>query len=198
MAVPTRLSPATIRFTGTLARAAGAASLPVLALPKDAWVQLPARGSLCVELAANGFPLRTTIVMKGKGGRRLEFDPAICEAAAAHDGDSVSIEITRVGDEPETRVPADLGAALIANPAAGAQWDGITPMARRDWILWLSTARQEETRRKRIEKACDMLSRGKRRVCCFPGLTWLRQDHPDAGEPWLALTKTGKPGRSSP
>ena len=198
MVVPTRGQPSTIRFTATLTRADGSGDVLAVALPRSRDARLPAHGMFDVELAANGFPLRTAARADGKGGRRLEFDPAICEAVSAREGDAVSIEITRVGDEPEARVPADLHAALAGDPAAGAQWDGITPLARRDWILWLSTARQEETRRKRIQKACDMLSHGKRRVCCFPGLTWLRQEHPDAGAPWLALPKTGKPGRSRP
>jgi hypothetical protein len=41
------------------------------------------------------------------------------------------------------------------------------PAARRDWIFWISTAKQAETRVRRIANACDMLAKGKRRVCCF-------------------------------
>ncbi len=71
------------------------------------------------------------------------------------------------------KMPADLRRALAATPLAKAQWDDITPIARRDWILWLNTAKQEKTRKTRIKKACDMLSCGKRRVCCFGGINWL-------------------------
>src|SRR4029077_3627435 len=43
-------------------------------------------------------------------------------------------------------------------------------LARRDWIFSISSAKQPETRTRRIEKACDMLASGKRRLCCFPGI----------------------------
>jgi hypothetical protein len=67
----------------------------------------------------------------------------------------------------------DLDKALKANPKAYTQWKSITPLARRDWVLWLSSAKKEETRVRRIEKAISMLSSGKKRVCCFGGINWL-------------------------
>ncbi|MES2223783.1 MAG: YdeI/OmpD-associated family protein [Patescibacteria group bacterium] len=73
----------------------------------------------------------------------------------------------------ETRVPTDLAKALKAHPKALAQWKANTPLARRDWVLWLSTAKKEETRVRRIEKAISMLSSGKKRICCFGGINWL-------------------------
>ena len=78
--------------------------------------------------------------------------------------------------EPETRVPMDLRKALAAAPLAKAVWEDITPIARRDWIHWIITAKQIETRRLRIKNACEMLASGKRRVCCFPGLKWLMKN----------------------
>jgi uncharacterized protein YdeI (YjbR/CyaY-like superfamily) len=69
------------------------------------------------------------------------------------------------GEEP--RVPPDLGKALAATPMAKAQWRDLTPIARRDFISWIDSAKQQETRRRRIEKACSMLMAGKRRPCCY-------------------------------
>jgi hypothetical protein len=46
-------------------------------------------------------------------------------------------------------------------------WSDITPIARRDWIHWIISARRPETRARRIDNACAMLAAGKRRVCCF-------------------------------
>src|SRR5438309_7715133 len=71
------------------------------------------------------------------------------------------------GEESELRVPTDLRKALAATPKAKAQWRDLTPIARRDFISWLDSAKQAETRRRRIEKACSMLIAGKRRPCCY-------------------------------
>jgi uncharacterized protein YdeI (YjbR/CyaY-like superfamily) len=70
-------------------------------------------------------------------------------------------------EELEPRIPADLRKALTAAPEARAVWSDITPIARRDWVLWITSAKQAETRARRINNACDMLAGGKRRVCCF-------------------------------
>ena len=71
------------------------------------------------------------------------------------------------GEESEARVPTDLRKALAAAPTAKAQWRDLTPIARRDFISWMDSAKQKETRRRRIEKACSMLVAGKRRPCCY-------------------------------
>ena len=71
------------------------------------------------------------------------------------------------GEESEPRVPTDLRKALAAAPKAKAQWKELTPIARRDFISWIDSAKQLETRKRRIERACSMLAAGKRRPCCY-------------------------------
>jgi uncharacterized protein YdeI (YjbR/CyaY-like superfamily) len=73
----------------------------------------------------------------------------------------------RAGEEAEQRLPTDLRKGLAAAPAAKAQWKDLTPIARRDFISWIDSAKQLETRRRRIERACSMLAAGKRRPCCY-------------------------------
>jgi len=87
----------------------------------------------------------------------------------------------------------ELVQALAAAPLAQALWSDITPMARQNWILWISSAKLPETRLRRIENACDMLASGKKRVCCFGGLKWLMKDHPTSSEGWLQLPNPKKP-----
>ena len=64
-------------------------------------------------------------------------------------------------------MPMDLRKALAANPKAKAQWSDLTPIARRDFISWIESAKQPETHRRRIEVACSKLVAGKRRPCCY-------------------------------
>src|SRR5271169_1628246 len=157
----------TIRFSAKLFRPKATekiGSWTLLTLPKNASAKLPSRGVTMIEGTINGFPFRAALEPDGKGSHCLKVNQAMRDAAGADAGDTVTTEITRVGEEPEIRVPMDLRQALAAAPLARALWAEITPMARRDWILWLSSGKQPETRRIRIEKACDMLASGKRRV----------------------------------
>src|SRR5436190_20375753 len=71
------------------------------------------------------------------------------------------------GKGSEPRVPTDLRKAFAATPRAKARWRDLTPIARRDFISWIDSAKQPETRRRRIKRAGSMLAAGKRRPCCF-------------------------------
>ena len=161
----------------------------LLTLPRIASAKLPSRETTMVEGTINGFPFRAALEPNGKGSHWLRVNQAMHDAAGADAGDTVTVEITRVEEEPEVRVPMELRKALATAPRAQALWAEITPMARRDWILWISSARQSETRVRRIEKACDMLASGKRRVCCFGGLKWLTKDHGTSVGTWLPLSR---------
>lgn len=76
---------------------------------------------------------------------------------------------TKVAGEAPHRLPADLRAALAGDPAANRLWADITPLARNEWICWVTSAKKEETRRRRIEVGLDKLRKGMRRPCCWPG-----------------------------
>src|ERR1022692_2977600 len=159
-----------IRFRAKLFRPAAtgkAGSWTFLTLPKGASAKLPTRGMTTVEGLINGFPFRATLEPDGQRGHWLKVDRKLREAAGADAGDVVTLEIAPSGEELESRVPADLRKALAAAPKARALWADITPIARRDWIQWITSAKQPETRARRVNNACSMLAAGKRRVCCF-------------------------------
>jgi len=71
------------------------------------------------------------------------------------------------GEATEPTVPADLRQALAAAPLAEAAWRDLTPIARRDFATWIDSAKQPETRRRRIARACENMAAGKRRPCCY-------------------------------
>ena len=160
-----------IRFGATLlqpAATAKAVAWTFLNLPKEASAKLPSRGMVSVEGTFNGLTFQATLEPDGKGGHWLKVERKLREAAGAEAGDVVSLEIVPVAEEPEPKVPAELRKALAAaHPKARAVWSDITPVARRDWIQWIESAKREETRLKRIKNGCDMLAKGKRRPCCF-------------------------------
>lgn len=66
-------------------------------------------------------------------------------------------------------VPADVNKMLASAPAAKAVWDDITPLARNEWVCWITSGKLAETRKIRLEKAQSKLSGGMRRPCCWPG-----------------------------
>lgn len=138
-----------------------------LVLPAAASAKLPTRSMAPVEGTFAGQPFQATLEPDGQGSHWLKVGRALRERAGAAVGDTVALEIAPTAEQPEPRVPVDLRKALAANPAAKAQWSDITRVARRDWIQWVTSAKQAETRERRIANACAMLASGKRRACCF-------------------------------
>jgi bacteriocin resistance YdeI/OmpD-like protein/uncharacterized protein DUF1905 len=135
---------------------------------KERQCQASSRGMTAIEGAINGFPFKAMLEPDGQKSHWLKVERKLCEAASAGAGDVVTLEIAPATEEPEPTVPSDLRKALAAAaPKARKLWSDITPIARRDWIHWITSTKQEETRARRIKNACSMLAAGKRRVCCF-------------------------------
>lgn len=161
---------ATSRFEAKLLRPlrpGGDTSWAFVVLPKDASETLPRRGRTTVEGTLNGHRFQVTLEPDGRLSHWLQVSRELYEAAGASVGDSVTLEIMPVEQEPEPEVPSDFQVALAAAPEAREAWNATTTIARLDWIHWMTSAKQLKTRAKRISDACDMLAAGKKRVCCF-------------------------------
>jgi uncharacterized protein YdeI (YjbR/CyaY-like superfamily) len=67
------------------------------------------------------------------------------------------------------KVPADLRNAIATAAKVRAVWNDLTPLARNEWICWITSVKKPQTRKHHIERACAELLEGKRRPCCWPG-----------------------------
>lgn len=67
------------------------------------------------------------------------------------------------------KLSTDLRSALISDLKIKEIWEDITPLARNEWICWVTSAKQEETRKRRIEQTISKLKKGMRRPCCWSG-----------------------------
>ena len=65
--------------------------------------------------------------------------------------------------KPEIAVPQDFVAALREAPQAKAFFDGLAPGQRREYLEWITGAKQDATRAKRLATAIEWLAEGKRR-----------------------------------
>ena len=61
------------------------------------------------------------------------------------------------------RVPADFAAALKTRPAARKAFDAFSPSHRREYVEWVTEAKTDATRQKRMATALEWLAEGKSR-----------------------------------
>jgi uncharacterized protein YdeI (YjbR/CyaY-like superfamily) len=66
-------------------------------------------------------------------------------------------------------LPTDFRKAIASEPKVKALWDDITPLARNEWICWVTSGKKLETKQIRIDKALSKMKSGMRRPCCWPG-----------------------------
>ncbi len=90
------------------------------------------------------------------------------------------------------KLPTDLHKALASNSKVKAKWEDLTPIARRDFMSWIESAKQPETRKRRVDSIGDRLLSGKRRPCCYAivpmNLYKALDTNPKAKTHWKALT----------
>ena len=66
-------------------------------------------------------------------------------------------------------IPADVRKALTSNRASLMIWQDLTPLARNEWICWVTFVKKDETRKDHINRLVNELKKGKRRPCCWLG-----------------------------
>jgi len=96
-------------------------------------------------------------------------DDAVLETALKEAAQRVALSGTaqkprkKAPPKDEIPVPQDFAAELAAHPAAGQFFAGLAPSHRREYLEWITEAKRDETRAKRMATAIEWLAEGKRR-----------------------------------
>jgi uncharacterized protein YdeI (YjbR/CyaY-like superfamily) len=85
------------------------------------------------------------------------------KAAVALNERGVKVPRTARKKRPPARPPGDLVAALRKNPKAQATFKSFTTSQQREYVEWITEAKQDATRRKRLATAIEWIAEGKRR-----------------------------------
>jgi len=148
-----------MRFVGKVRRPVTDEACKVVLLPQQVSESLPSRGLVAVSGSVDGDRLWTVAWPDGQGGHWIKV-PAELEG-------EVDVEVAPCKEWPEPEVPAEVTQALEQTPQALELWVKINAATRTDWLYWLDSAKKAETRVKRTASMCDMLAKGKKKVCCF-------------------------------
>lgn len=89
------------------------------------------------------------------------------------------------------KIPADLRKALTSDPKALAVWESLTPLARNEWICWVTFVKKDETRKDHVKRTISELKGGMRRPCCWLGCIH-RKDKPISPSVQYVLNKQRK------
>lgn len=62
-----------------------------------------------------------------------------------------------------TTLPAEFREQLTAQNDVDTVWESLTPLARNEWLCWLTSPKKPETRAEHVTRAIEELREGKRR-----------------------------------
>jgi len=94
---------------------------------------------------------------------KKELTGYIKKAAALNDqGVKVARKPARAASTP-VRVPTDLASALKKNKQAQSAFDTFPPSHKREYIEWITEAKRDDTRTRRVTAAIEQMAEGKSR-----------------------------------
>lgn len=140
--------------------------LQVIKIPLNSSKKLPSRGMVMVQGTINDITFKAPLEPDGKGSHWMEVSPRLSKELGITVGETVSLNIEPLNEWTQPYIPEDiLNAITKANILK--QWNGITVKAKWDWIRWIRSTKNPETRNKRIDVACSKLQKGDKNPCCF-------------------------------
>ena len=77
--------------------------------------------------------------------------------------------MTSISNGVVHNAPKDLREVLIKEPEALEAWEALTPLARNEWICWITFVKKIETRAQHVKRTVEDLKKGKKRPCCWIG-----------------------------
>jgi Bacteriocin-protection, YdeI or OmpD-Associated/Domain of unknown function (DUF1905) len=116
-----------------------------------------------VVATVNGYTWRTSVARMG-GEFLLGLNREVRASAGAQAGDEVEVRLELDAAPREVEVPESLAAALAADPQARASFESMAFSHRKEYARWITEAKREETRQRRVQQAVEMIRAGKTRT----------------------------------
>jgi len=88
---------------------------------------------------------------------------AYVKQAVALNERGVKLPRAKKAAQKPLKVPDDLAAALKRNVKARTTFEAFPPSQRREYIEWITEAKREETRQRRLQQALEWMTEGKAR-----------------------------------
>jgi hypothetical protein len=131
-------------------------------VPDDVVAALGSGKRPAVTVTVNGYSYRSTVASMG-GVSMVSLSAEHRAGAGVAGGDEVEVNLELDTAPREVTVPDDLAAALDAEPAARATFDGLS-YSNKSWhVLQVTGAKTDETRQRRIAKSVESLRQGRPR-----------------------------------
>jgi hypothetical protein len=127
--------------------------------PYDVEKEFGVKGRVPIKAAFDSVPYAGSLIKYGDPLHRLPLLKAIREQMGKGPGDTVEVELWKNEKLRTLDVPAPFQEAMTKEGVI-AFFDRLSYTHRKEYCRWISEAKKEETRLRRLEKAIQMLRSG--------------------------------------
>jgi hypothetical protein len=130
--------------------------------PYDTQKEFATKGKVPVKATFDGLPYAGSLIKYGNPQHMLGVLKAIREQIGKAPGDTIDVVVWRDEEVRAASVPPQFD-ELMKKEGLLPVFETLSSTRRNEYCRWITEARKEETRLKRIEKAIEMLKRAARR-----------------------------------
>jgi len=131
-------------------------------IPCDVEEVYGTKGQVKVKALFDGHPYRGVLANMGMGCHVIIVRKDIRTAIGKQVGDLIKVEIEPDKEERVVDVPEDLAGLLAKNKKAKEFFDSLSFTNRKEYANWISSAKKDETRGKRLKLALEKLKANKK------------------------------------
>jgi bifunctional DNA-binding transcriptional regulator/antitoxin component of YhaV-PrlF toxin-antitoxin module len=150
------------KFKAVLENPEKAMNIAFVAIPFDVQKEYGTKGQVKIRATLDGHPYRGVIANMGTGCHILGVRKDIREAIGKQVGDVVNVTLEKDEVERIVDVPAELQKLLSKNSTARKFFDSLSYTNRKEYALWINSAKKEETKAKRLKEIIPRLLAGKK------------------------------------
>jgi bifunctional DNA-binding transcriptional regulator/antitoxin component of YhaV-PrlF toxin-antitoxin module len=127
--------------------------------PYDTEKEFATKGKVPIHATFDGVSYTGSLIKYGFPQHTLHLPKAIREQLGKVAGDAIEVVVWKDEAERTLEIPAEF-AALLKKEGLLPVFDKLSYTHRKEYCRWITEAKKEETRSRRLEKAVEMLRSG--------------------------------------
>jgi hypothetical protein len=149
-------------FHATLENSSDGIDAAFIRVPIDVEKTFGTKGQVKVHATFDAVAYRGILANMGQGCHIIGIRKDIRKKIGKGVGDRIQVTIQQDQEERIVEVPPELARLLKSNVTAAGFFDKLSYTNRKEYALWISSAKKDETREKRLSQIISKLLAGKK------------------------------------
>jgi hypothetical protein len=150
------------KFEAVLENPEGKIDAAYISIPYNVEKMYGTKGQVKVKAWFDGYPYRGILANMGTGCHVILVRKDVRAAINKKVGDKIKVEIEADKEERTIEIPADLQDALTSKKKAMDFFDTLSYTNMKEYVVWVTSAKKEETRERRVQETIVKLLAGKK------------------------------------